>query len=366
MIVSCQGLELSEALIRVSKAISNKITNPILEGIKIIAEDNTLILSATDTELSIEKKIKAEVKVEGETVVPGRFITEFVKKLTNSIIELEVNDKNKMTISYEESQSVIQCYNPVEYPGFKKVDTKDCIGISQKDFKSCVSKTIFAVSLDDSRPILKGVLFDINKNELSVVALDGYRLANVKKSVKSDIERNIVLPARSLSELSKLMDEDDKIINVYIDQYTIMVDLGDTKVTSRLLEGEYIPYKKIIPANYESFVTVNKAQFEEALERATLLSKTNGSNYVNFDIKENNICLTSNSELGDLRENIAVTLQGKDISISFNPRYFLESLKVVNNEFVKICFIDQTKPCVIVPTTNNEFLYLILPVRKNA
>ena len=124
MIVSCQGLELSEGLLRVSKAISNKIANPILEGIKIIAEENTLIMSATDTELTIEKKIKAEVRQEGETVVPGRFITEFVKKLTNTQIELEVNDKNQLTIRYEDSESVIQCYNPVEYPGFKNVKSE--------------------------------------------------------------------------------------------------------------------------------------------------------------------------------------------------------------------------------------------------
>ena len=217
MIVSCQGLELSEALLRVSKAISSKITNPILEGIKIIAEDDTLTLSATDTELSIEKKIKANVKSEGETVVPGRFITEFVKKLTNSIIELEVNDKNQMQIRYEESESVIQCYNPVEYPGFKKINTSNYFAINSKDFKSCVSKTIFSVALDDSRPILKGVLFDINKTEVNVVALDGYRLAKVKKSINANVQKSIVVPARSLSELSKLIENDDDLINIYID-----------------------------------------------------------------------------------------------------------------------------------------------------
>ncbi len=363
MIVSCEGLELSDALLKVSKAISTKITNPILEGIKITAEEDTLILSATDTELSIEKKIKADVKSEGETVVPGRFITEFVKKLTNSIIDLEVNAKNQLSIRYEESESVIQCYNPVEYPGFKKLNTSDYFGISKKDFKACVQKTIFAVALDDSRPILRGTLFDINKNELNVVALDGYRLARVKKNIKSDIVKSIVIPARSLSELNKLVDDNDDIINIYIDKYAIMVDLGDTKVISRLLEGDYINYKQIIPANYESFITVNKAVFEDALERATLLSKTSNNNYVKFDIKENNILLTSNSELGNLKENIPVGLTGKDILISFNPRYFLECFKAVTNDFLKVCFIDSTKPCVVAPTEGDEFLYLILPVK---
>lgn len=363
MIVSCQGLELSEGLLRVSKAISNKIANPILEGIKIIAEEDTLTMSATDTELTIEKKIKAEVRQEGETVVPGRFITEFVKKLTNTQIELEVNDKNQLTIKYEDSESVIQCYNPVEYPGFKNVESKEYFGISQKDFKTCVNKSIFAVALDDSRPILKGVLFDINNNELNVVALDGYRLARVKKTIKSNMTKSIVVPARSLNELSKMIEDSDEIINIYVGEYTIMADLGDTKVTSRLLEGDYINYKQIIPVNFETFVIVNKEQFEQALERATLLSRTSSSNYVKFDIKESNLCITSNSELGNLKENIPVSVSGKDLIISFNPRYYLESLRVNTNEFVKLCFNNPSTPCVIVPTEEDEFLYLILPVR---
>ena len=363
MIVSCQGLELSEGLLRVSKAISNKIANPILEGIKIIAEEDTLIMSATDTELTIEKKIKAEVRQEGETVVPGRFITEFVKKLTNTQIEFEVNDKNQLTIRYEDSESVIQCYNPVEYPGFKNVESKEYFGIIQKDFKTCVNKSIFAVALDDSRPILKGVLFDINNNELNVVALDGYRLARVKKTIKSNMTKSIVVPARSLNELSKMIEDSDEIINIYVGEYTIMADLGDTKVTSRLLEGDYINYKQIIPVNFETFVIVNKEQFEQALERATLLSRASSSNYVKFDIKESNLCITSNSELGNLKENIPVSVSGKDLVISFNPRYYLESLRVNTNEFVKLCFNNPSTPCVIVPTEEDEFLYLILPVR---
>lgn len=363
MLVVCQGLELSDAFLRVSKAISNKITNPILEGIKIVAEEDTLTLSATDTELSIEKKIKADVKVEGETVVPGRFITEFVKKLANSEIELELNEKNQMIIRYEDSESVIQCYNPVEYPGFKKVQSEEFFGISKKDFKNVVGKCIFSVSLEDSRPILKGVLFDINNKELNAVALDGYRLARIKKPIVSSIKKSIVVPARSLNEISRLIDENDDIINIYIDEFTIMIDLGDTKITSRLLEGDYMNYKQIIPVNYETCVIVNREQLIEALERATLLLRSAQNNYVKFDIKENNICITSNSELGNVRENIPVTVAGKDLLISFNPRYFLECLRVNSNEFVKICFNESSNPCVIVPTEEDEFLYLILPVR---
>ena len=207
------------------------------------------------------------------------------------------------------------------------------------------------------------VLFDIDNKELNVVALDGYRLARVKKNITSSIKRSIVIPSRSLNEINKLIDDNDEIINIYIDSYTIMLDLGDTKITSRLLEGDYINYKQIIPVNFETFAILNKDQFEDALDRATLLSKTSQNNFVKFDIKENNICITSNSELGNIKENVPATVTGKDLVISFNPRYFIESLRANANEFVKVCLSKSSTPCVIVPTEEDEFLYLILPVR---
>lgn len=363
MLLNCSGLELSDAFLRVSKALSNKPTNPILEGIKISAEDNELTLSATDTDLSIEKKIKADIKVEGETVVPGKFITEFVKKLSNSEIELEVNDKNQLLIRYDGNESIIQCYNVIEYPGFKKLKTDEWFGISQKDLKALISKTIFSVALDDSRPILKGVLFDIDQKEISAVALDGYRLARVKKKATANVKKQIVIPTRSLNEISKLLDDSDDIINVYIDSNAIMIDTVDTKIISRLLEGDFVNYKQIIPMNYETFVIVNKLQLEDALERVSLLSKVGQNNFVKFDIKEGAVQLTSNSEIGNIKEKISAVLNGKDVTIAFNPRFILESLKASNDEFVKLCLNTSSNPCVIVPTEGDEFLYLILPVR---
>ena len=363
MLLNCSGLELSDAFLRVSKALSNKPTNPILEGIKISAEDNELTLSATDTDLSIEKKIKADIKVEGETVVPGKFITEFVKKLSNSEIELEVNDKNQLLIRYDGNESIIQCYKVIEYPGFKKLKTDEWFGISQKDLKALISKTIFSVALDDSRPILKGVLFDIDQKEISAVALDGYRLARVKKKSTANVKKQIVVPTRSLNEISKLLDDSDDIINVYIDSNAIMIDTVDTKIISRLLEGDFVNYKQIIPMNYETFVIVNKLQLEDALERVSLLSKVGQNNFVKFDIKEGAVQLTSNSEIGNIKEKISAVLNGKDVTIAFNPRFILESLKASNDEFVKLCLNTSSNPCVIVPTEGDEFLYLILPVR---
>ena len=360
----CEGLDLCDAVLKVSKAISNKVANPVLEGIKLVAEDGTLTLSATDTELAIEKKIKAEIKTEGETVVPGRFFGEFLKKLTNENIELELNEKNQLKIKYTDSETQVACYSSLEYPGFTKIDSDEYFAITKRDLKSLITKSIFAVAVDDSRPILKGVLFEVENNDIKAVALDGYRLALIKKPIiSSNISVSVIVPAKSLNEISRIIDDSEDIINLYIQKNYLMVDLGDTKVITKLLDGDFLNYKQIISNNYETTVTINKEQFEDSLERASLLSRVGQNNLVKFEIKERNLTITSNSEIGNIRENVNIVLKGKDLNIAFNARYFMEALRANTDEFVKISFNNAANPCIVTPHESEEFLYLILPVR---
>ena len=364
MKVICDGLELCDAAITVNKAIGNKTTNPILEGIKLVAEDDTLTLSATDLELSIEKKIRAEVKEEGETIVPGKFFTEFIKKLTGESIELSLNEKNQLKIKYTDSESMLQCYPVLEYPGFKKIESGEYFGLEKKDFKELINKTLFAVAVDDSRPILKGVLFEVEDKQILATALDGYRLAHMKKELKvSTVRTTVIVPSRSLSEISKLLDDSEDIINIYIQKNYIMADFGDCKVITRLLEGDFINYNQIISSTFETVVNINKNQFEDALERASLLSKIGQNNLVKFDMKDDTLCLTSNSEIGNIKENVNISMHGKELLIAFNARYFIEALRVLTDEFVTINFNSPSSPCIIKPLQGDEYLYLILPVR---
>ncbi|MEG1499569.1 MAG: DNA polymerase III subunit beta [Clostridia bacterium] len=361
----CDGLDLSDAVIKVSKAINAKTTNPILEGIKLVAEDGTLTLSATDSELAIEKKIKADTIVEGETVVPGRFFSDFVKKLTNEKIELNLNEKNQLKISYCDSEGFFQCMKTEEYPSFKTIDSGEFFGICQKDFKNMINKTIFSVAQDDSRPILKGCLLEIENNYIYAVALDGYRLALCKKELASCTSKklSIIVPARSLNEVGKLLEDSDDIINIYVQKNYLMIDLKNTKIITRLIDGEYLNYKQIIANEFSSSIKVNVNQFANALERASLLSKVGQNNLVKFDIKEKNMIVTSNSEIGNIKENININLVGKELNIAFNAMYFLDALRTINDEFVEIKFNSPINPCIIKSIENDKFIYLILPVR---
>ena len=365
MQIVCDGLDLSDAVLKVSRAISTKTTNPILQGIKLVANEDTLTLSATDLDLSIEKKIRADIKVEGETVVPGKFFTEFIKKLSNEKIELELNDKNQLKIKYIDSESFIQCFVTEEYPSFNKIESNENFAVEQNKFRDLINKIILSVAVDDSRPILKGALIEINNEVVKSIALDGYRLAMATEPIiSSNFNGGVIVPARSLGEIAKLLEDEDKVINVYVDSKYIKVELEDTVIISRILEGEFINYRQIIANNFATEVVINKNQLTDSLERASLLSKVGQNNLVKFDIKENNLILTSNSEIGNIKENINISATGKDVYIAFNARYFMEALRTTNDEFIKIKLNSSSEPCIVVPASDSQdYLYLILPVR---
>lgn len=364
MKIICDGLELSDALLVVSKGTSNKTTNPILEGIKLTADEDYLTLSATDLELSIEKTIHAEVKLEGETVVPGKLFNEYIKKLSNEQIELNLNEKNILSIKYTDSVGKIQCLNAQEFPQIKKLDYNEYFEITKKELKELITKSIFSVAVEDSRPILKGCKLEVQDNTIKAVALDGYRLAVVKKNIVNSTNNfNVIVPARSLNEISKLLDDSNDIVKVYIQKNHLMIDLNETKITTRLLDGDYLNYRQIIPTNFNTSLILNTQQLSDALERASLLSRIDKNNLVKFDITDKVMVLSSRSELGDIKENITISLTGNDLTIAFNARYFSEALRVTNDEFLKLSFTSPVAPCVITPNEGDEFLYLILPVR---
>ena len=364
MQIICEGLDLGAATLKVTKAIASKTTNPILEGIKLTAQDGKLILSATDLEIGIEKTIKAQVKQEGETVVPGKFFSEFIKKLSNEQIKLTVNEKNNLLINYTDSESSLQCFNPLEFPTLNKIEDGEYFKISQNNFKNLINKSVFAVAVDDSRPILKGVLLEIGDGFVKAVALDGYRMAVVKKPIsKTTAKTSIIVPSRSLNEISKILDDSDDEIEVYIQKNFLMVDLKDTKITTRLIDGDFMNYSQLIPKDFATSITINKLQLEDALDRTSVLSRIDRNNLVMFNIKEKVLVLTSNSEIGTVKENLSISLKGNDLAIAFNARYFTESLRAIGEEFIKISFNMQSSPCVITPPQGEEYLYLVLPVR---
>ncbi len=361
----CDGLDLCDAVLKVVKAASAKSTNPLLEGIKLEAYEDCLKLTATDLEISLEKKIRADVKIAGAAVVTGKYFADFVRKLTDEQIELVLSDRRQLRISYMDSEGFLQCLPADDFPRIERVESERSLSIVEKDLKDLIHKSIFAVATDDSRPVLKGVLFEIDEYELTAVALDGFRISCIKKGLESNAGKfSIVIPARALGEMLKMIsDSEDTVATVKVSKNYLMLELSHTTLISRLIEGEFIKYRQIIPQEFTSEITVKKDLLADGIERAAVLSNNPKNNLVKFDIREKLLTLTSNSEIGNIKENIAVALKGKDILIAFNARYFTEALKVINDDYVRISFNSPVAPCVMKAANADDSLFLILPVR---
>ncbi len=366
MKVICDGLDLSDAVLKVSKALPVKSPSSILEGIKIVAENDSLTLSATDLEISIEKKIKADVLMEGQTVVTGKYFGDFVKKLEKEQVELSRLYDSQLQIKYSDNESELQVFDVENFPKYEKLD-QDYFEISQEQFKTLVDRTVLACSQDDSRPILKGCLFDIENNILTVVALDGFRMAVAKKEVKATGNIKAVIPSKTLLEITRLLNGDkEEDLKIYIQKNSLYVEFDNTVVFSRLIEGEFVKYNHILPNSFENSVVINKQALLRSIERASIVARNDRYNVIKFDILEEGTKISAKSEIGNVVENINCNLTGKDIVIAFNGKYLAEYLKIIDEEFIKLNMNSPIDPCVITPVGNEAYLYLVLPVRINA
>ena len=365
MKIICDGLDLSDAVLKVSKALSVKAANPVLEGIKLSAKGDLLTLVATDTELTIKKTIKADVLMEGETVVVGKYFVDFVKKLEKEQVELSRLFDGQLQIKYSDSESELQVFPVDLFPVIREEEDENFFTIPEKDFKNVVERTSIACSTDDSRPILKGCLFEIQDGVLTCVALDGFRMAVVKKKVKASGDFKAVIPARTLFEITRLLEKDEDELKLCLQKNNLYVKLDNTVIFSRLIEGEFVKYNHIMPVSFENTVTVNKDALLNSIERASIVAKNDRYNVVKLDVKEKTLSISARSEIGNVNENVNINLKGKDVTIAFNGKYLTDYLKTETEDIIKLSLNSSIDPCVISPVGNDEIIYLVLPVRIN-
>jgi DNA polymerase-3 subunit beta len=368
MKIVCLGLDFSDAVIKVSKAISTKKNIPILECIKIQAYGSTVKLSATDLELSIEKIIKAEVMIEGEIVVPAKTFAEFVRKVSANELELSSVEGNRLLVTYNENQCYFQCMDVSEYPKINEIEESSSFVIDVKEFKKVIDKTIFAVATEEMRPIFKGCFFELKDKKLTVVALDGYRMS-VYHTDKITYENDfsIIIPARSLIEISKLLENDDEKVKIIISDNKMMLNLTHTIIISRLIQGDFIQYSNILPTDFTLTVTVKTSDFRDAMDRVSLISRMDKNNTVKFILNDNIMTINSRSdEVGNVEEKLPVTMKGKEVDICFNSKYITDCLNYIDEEYLNINIKNSGSACTIVPVENENYINLILPIRVNS
>jgi len=360
----CKQQDLDHAIAIVQKAISSKTTHPILTGILLEAKDGFLKLTGNDLNIGIEKSIPAEILEEGITVVSSRIFGEFIKKLPHEDINLSMKE-NKLTVECFKSHIDLITYDAVEYPELPQVQVSNKFEISKHLFKSMIKQTIFATSQDEGRPILMGSYLEIKDQVISLVGIDGFRVAIRTAPIQTPIECKMVIPAKTLNEVNKLMalNDDQEFIEIFISDKHIIFKIDDVRVVSRLLEGEYVKYAQMIPTDFKTKIEINTGNLLHGIERVSLLAREGKNNAIKLSIHDKSLDLSSIVEIGAANDEIPLKLEGQNLDIGFNPKYLIDVLKVIDQDMICMEFLSNISPCIIKPKNNPHFTYLILPVR---
>lgn len=363
---SCNQQLLSKALNTVSKAVTTRTTIPILKGILLEAsDDGELKLAASDLDLSIEKKLVVNVAESGSTVVSARLFSDIIRKLPNEEVEIE-EEENNVIIRCLASEFKIIGQPADEFPNIGEVNEAQRISISGKLLCDMIRKTSFAASIDESKGIIVGILMEINEDGLTLAALDGFRMAVAREKMTNAESAKIVIASRILNEINKIVgdgDGDEDSVDLILDEKKAVVVMSDTKMVLRLLEGEFIKYADIIPKENKCRVLINRGEFADSMERASLLAKEGKNNLIKMSLFRDKMIITSRSEEGNVKEEVFIEKDGDDLDIGFNSKYILDVLKVVGDETIAMEFNSSVSPCLIKPVEGDAFEYLVLPVR---
>lgn len=362
---TCSQQSLSKALNTVSKAVTTRTTIPILKGILLETGEGLLKLAASDLDIMIEQKIPVTIQEEGSMVVSSRLFCDIVRKLPAATVEIEETENNTVIIRCLSSEFTIVGQSADEFPNTGRIEEERRLVFNKEIFKDMIRKTSFAASIDETKGIIIGVLMDLSRDSLTMAALDGFRMAIARKPMENQEENRIIISARILNEISKIiMDADEEEdISLYYSEKKAVVISDQTRVTLRLLEGEFIKYRDILPREYRTRLIANRGQLLSGIERASLLAKEGKNNLVKISISEGTLLITSRSEEGNVREEVAVEQTGDDLQIGFNSKYMLDALKAINDDEIALEFNSSVSPCLIKPVEGEAYQYLILPVR---
>ena len=365
----------------VQRAISSRTTIPILTGVKISADENGIVLSGSDSDISIETLIpvseennQIEIHTQGGIVLPARFFSEIVKKLADEKITIEVKDHFQTNITSAKASFTINGIDVNNYPNFPVIDSNEVITLPTALFKQVIQHTVIATSTQESRPILTGVNMTIQDGKLTAVATDSHRLSQRVISIAapdSQLEKtyNVIIPGKSLVELSRIV-ENQVTIEMMITENQVLFKAENVYFYSRLLEGYYPDTNRLIPASSSTQIVLNAYDLLQATDRASLLSHEGKNNVVKLSIDANKVELSGNSpEVGNVEESLAYeSASGDPLIISFNPDYMKDALRTFGQQDVQVNFTSAVRPFTVVPAdreddNDNSFIQLITPVR---
>ncbi|MCH5197505.1 MAG: DNA polymerase III subunit beta [Oscillospiraceae bacterium] len=365
MRIVCETAKLTDVCLNVQRCIPNKSVMPHLEGILIKTEgENSIELSGFDLDLGITKKMEVSVEREGAVVLNAKTFCEILRHLPEDTVYIDCDEKNICSIKSGEVEYTVISVDPDEYPELPKITEEKPFTVSKKVLKNMIKQTIFAVSVDDSKTVHRGIKFEITSGQIRLIALDGFRLAiRTEFTEYGGPDLSFIVPAKTLSEIIKFIDDEDEFISVSIGRRHIIFNINGYCIISRLLEGEFLDYRSAVPTAKSTVVRVNTSNMIECIERASIIITEKMKSPIKFIFDEDLIKLSAVTALGSASDKIRASIDGKRTEIGFNNRFILDALRSCDSDEILINLNGSVAPAVILPTDGESFLYLILPVR---
>ena len=365
---SCEKYLLQSACGIASRAAASKSPIPALEGLLLQARDR-LTVTGYDLKKGIYTQLEAEVKEQGSVVVGARLFGEMIRRLPDGIVTISTDVNNNVNVKCGKSEFNFMGISPEDYPEMPVVDGVNNIALPQKILGSMINQTIFAVADNDMRPIYTGALFDIEGEELTLVAVDGYRLAKRSEKLESAKMENcsFVVPGSALADIERICGDSEELVKISVGAKHISFSIGETVVVSRRLEGEFLNYKKSIPESFKYTVKVDRGEFMSAIDRVALIVSERNTSPVRMSFNDGNIDCLCVTPIGRAEDVCTCEGSGEGLQIGFNDRYLKDALKAAAKEELNVCLNSASSPCIITAADGSEnFTYMILPVRLHA
>lgn len=364
MNIICDKTLLGAAIDGVSKAVTLRSTIPVLEGILLKAEGFQLTLTGYDLEMGIVTTIDANVKEPGEVVLNAKLLSSMISRMPSGQINIQSAENGKTTIQSGVAQFEIQSMNPTDFPELPNTGAEETLNIKTGVLRDMIERTLYAVSQDEKKPAHTGELFEISPDKLTVVALDGYRLAIVERPITAQKHIRIIIPAKTLTEVNKLLGEDDQDVYISANRRFVVFEAGSYVILSRLIEGEFLNYSNVIPSGFKTRVVLETRDFIDTIERASLIITERLKNPLRITFGKDKVTVRCQTTLGKVVDEFPpVSMEGEEVEIGFNNRYMLDALRNSKCEKMLMEINGPLSPVKLLPTEGKDFIYLVLPVR---
>ncbi len=367
MQVAFNATDFNHGMSMVSHALTNRPTRAFQEGVLLETLEDGVQLTVTDGELAIQAVVPAEVKEDGQAMLPARLLGELVRNLEGNV-ELDTENNERAIVKNMGSKTRLVLIEAGEYPDITRVEPESVTSISQQKFKQAVRSIIFAISTDETRRILTGCLMETSADEVRFTCLDGYRLAMQRVYCEHQMPKgkdllSYILPGALTGNISRMLSDSDQPITLTMSRTHMVAEFDRTKITSPLILGEYINYRQILPTSWTTAIRIDRQVFASAILRASLIAREGSNNLLRMKIEDQTLTLSANAEKGAATEQLTIDFDGNPLTIAFNANYLNDVIKNIETPDLSMRFNTNVSPCVVSPVSGNQYTYLILPVR---